>query len=38
VLCANSQQEGLVSMLVEMRWHRQDEVLLPVALWCPGPG
>ena len=25
-------------MHVEMRWHRQDEVLLPVALWCPGPG
>jgi adenosylcobinamide amidohydrolase len=23
---------------VEMRWHRQDGVLLPVALWCPGPG
>ena len=26
------------SMHVEMRWHRQDEVLLPLALWCPGPG
>jgi adenosylcobinamide amidohydrolase len=25
-------------MHVEMRWHCQDEVLLPVALWCPGPG
>ena len=25
-------------MHVEMRWHRRDEVLLPVALWCPGPG
>jgi adenosylcobinamide amidohydrolase len=25
-------------MHVEMRWHRQDEVLWPVALWCPGPG
>lgn len=25
-------------MHVEMRWHRQDAVLLPVALWCPGPG
>jgi adenosylcobinamide amidohydrolase len=25
-------------MHVEMRWHRQDEALLPVALWCPGPG
>jgi adenosylcobinamide amidohydrolase len=25
-------------MHMEMRWHRQDEVLLPVALWCPGPG
>jgi adenosylcobinamide amidohydrolase len=25
-------------MQVEMRWHRQDEALLPVALWCPGPG
>ena len=27
-----------MSMHVEMRWHRQEEVLLPVALWCPGPG
>ena len=25
-------------MHVEMRWHGQDGVLLPVALWCPGPG
>ena len=25
-------------MHVEMRWHRQDEVPLPIALWCPGPG
>ncbi len=25
-------------MRVEMRWHRQDGVLLPVALWSPGPG
>ena len=25
-------------MHVEMRWHSQDGVLLPVALWCPGPG
>ena len=25
-------------MHVELRWHRQDEVLWPVALWCPGPG
>ena len=25
-------------MNLEMHWHRQDEVLLPVALWCPGPG
>jgi adenosylcobinamide amidohydrolase len=25
-------------MHVEMRWHRQDGALLPVALWCPGPG
>ena len=25
-------------MQVEMRWHRQDGVRLPVALWCPGPG
>jgi adenosylcobinamide amidohydrolase len=25
-------------MHVEMRWHRQDGVLLPVVLWCPGPG
>ena len=25
-------------MHVEMRWHRQDGVRLPVALWCPGPG
>ena len=25
-------------MHVEMRWHRQDEVPLPVALWCPGAG
>jgi adenosylcobinamide amidohydrolase len=27
-----------VSMHLKMRWHRQDAVLLPVALWCPGPG
>jgi adenosylcobinamide amidohydrolase len=27
-----------VPMHVEMRWHRQDGVRLPVALWCPGPG
>jgi adenosylcobinamide amidohydrolase len=27
-----------VPMHVELRWHPQDEVLLPVALWCPGPG
>ena len=25
-------------MHMEMRWHRQDEVPLPIALWCPGPG
>jgi len=25
-------------MHVEMRWHRQDGVRLPVVLWCPGPG
>ncbi|MGI8451053.1 MAG: adenosylcobinamide amidohydrolase [Streptosporangiaceae bacterium] len=25
-------------MHVEMCWRRQDEVLLPVAVWCPGPG
>jgi adenosylcobinamide amidohydrolase len=25
-------------MHVETRWHRQDEMLLPMALWCPGPG
>lgn len=25
-------------MQVEMCWHRGDGVLLPVALWCPGPG
>jgi adenosylcobinamide amidohydrolase len=25
-------------MHVELRWHHQDEVLWPVALWCPGPG
>ncbi len=25
-------------MYVEMRWHRQDGMLLPIALWCPGPG
>lgn len=25
-------------MHVELRWHRQDGVRLPVALWCPGPG
>lgn len=25
-------------MHVEMRWHSQDGVRLPVALWCPGPG
>jgi hypothetical protein len=28
----------LVSKRLEMRWHHQDEVLLPLALWCPGPG
>ncbi|MGH3221606.1 MAG: adenosylcobinamide amidohydrolase [Streptosporangiaceae bacterium] len=22
----------------EVRWHRQDGMRLPVALWCPGPG
>jgi adenosylcobinamide amidohydrolase len=27
-----------VSMRLEMRWHRQDGVQLPVAVWCPGPG
>jgi adenosylcobinamide amidohydrolase len=27
-----------VPMHMELRWHPQDEVLLPVALWCPGPG
>jgi adenosylcobinamide amidohydrolase len=27
-----------VPMHLEMRWHGQDEVRLPVALWCPGPG
>lgn len=25
-------------MHMELRWHRQDGVRLPVALWCPGPG
>jgi adenosylcobinamide amidohydrolase len=25
-------------MHMEMRWHGQGGVLLPVALWCPGPG
>ena len=25
-------------MQVEVRWHRQDEARLPVAVWCPGPG
>ncbi len=25
-------------MQLEVRWHRQGEVLLPVAVWCPGPG
>jgi adenosylcobinamide amidohydrolase len=25
-------------MRLQLRWHRQDGVLLPVALWCPGPG
>jgi adenosylcobinamide amidohydrolase len=25
-------------MQVEMRWHRQDGMRLPVALWNPGPG
>jgi adenosylcobinamide amidohydrolase len=25
-------------MRLEMRWHQQDEVALPVALWRPGPG
>jgi adenosylcobinamide amidohydrolase len=25
-------------MHVQLRWHRQDGVLLPIALWCPGPG
>jgi adenosylcobinamide amidohydrolase len=25
-------------MQLEMRWHRQDGVLLPLAVWCPGPG
>src|SRR5450755_3926946 len=25
-------------MQLEVRWHRQDGVLWPVALWCPGPG
>jgi adenosylcobinamide amidohydrolase len=25
-------------MHVEMRWHSQDGVRLPVALWCLGPG
>jgi len=27
-----------VPMHVETRWHHQDAALLPVALWCPGPG
>jgi adenosylcobinamide amidohydrolase len=25
-------------MRLQMRWHGQDGVRLPVALWCPGPG
>jgi adenosylcobinamide amidohydrolase len=25
-------------MQFEVRWHRQDGVRLPVAVWCPGPG
>ena len=25
-------------MQVEVRWHAQDGVRLPVAVWCPGPG
>jgi adenosylcobinamide amidohydrolase len=25
-------------MRLQLRWHGQDEVRLPVALWCPGPG
>jgi adenosylcobinamide amidohydrolase len=25
-------------MRVEMRWHGQDGVRWPVAVWCPGPG
>jgi adenosylcobinamide amidohydrolase len=25
-------------MHLEMNWHGQDGELLPVALWCPGPG
>ena len=25
-------------MQLEVRWHRQDGVRLPVAVWCPGPG
>ena len=25
-------------MRLQLRWHRQDGVRLPVALWCPGPG
>jgi adenosylcobinamide amidohydrolase len=27
-----------VSMRSEMCWYRQDGALLPIALWCPGPG
>ncbi len=25
-------------MRLQLRWHRQDGMRLPVALWCPGPG
>lgn len=25
-------------MRLQLRWHGQDGVRLPVALWCPGPG
>jgi len=25
-------------MQLEVRWHRQDGMRLPVAVWCPGPG